>query len=115
MVKVKKMPLRKIRNYNVNVTNVMHISITSLLKICPLHCKQVKSPLITITSQVSELVQGYNHLDGCGRALGCLMLALPALSLVDLSRCRLKASDVETMAEVLKGHKLKVNLFFFSN
>ena len=58
------------------------------------------------------LMQGYNRLNGCGRALGCLMLALPALSVVDLSRCRLKASDVEAIADVLKGHKLKVKLFY---
>ena len=50
----------------------------------------------------------HNNLAGCGRSLGVLMMAFPELVDVDLRGCRLKVSDVEAMAEVLRGNILKV-------
>ena len=58
--------------------------------------------------QVSRIVWYYNDLGGSGRALGHLMLALPDLSVLELGYTWLKASDIEDMADVLRGHTLKV-------
>ena len=54
--------------------------------------------------QVSRIVWYYNDLGGSGKGLGHLMLALPDLSVLELGYNWLKASDIEDMADVLRGH-----------
>ena len=80
-------------------------------------CPHVLSELFHNIFQLTRLDLGasfydHNYLAGCGKSLGLLMMAFPELVDVNLWSCRLKVSDIEAMAEVVRGHTLKVSTWF---